>query len=151
DGGEIVNELLTQAPQVSVLVTSRERLNLVGETVYPLQGMSIPKDAMLDQISTYSAVQLFIECATRIRPGFRLTESDAYHVADICRLVDGVPLAIVMAAVWIHVLSPAEIVSEIQQSLDFLEVETRDIPVRHRSMRAVFDQSWRLLTDDEQT
>jgi predicted ATPase/DNA-binding CsgD family transcriptional regulator len=150
DGVEIVNELLSQASQVSVLVTSRERLNLFGETVYSLDGMSVPKDAILDQISDYSAVQLFIDHAKRTRPTFKLNERDAQHVAAICRLVDGIPLAIVMAASWMNALSLAEIADEIRKSLDFLEIETRDVPARHRSMRAVFDQSWRLLSEDEQ-
>jgi predicted ATPase/DNA-binding CsgD family transcriptional regulator len=146
DGVEIVNELLTQAPQVSVLVTSRERLNLSGETVYPLQGLSITSHVLSDN----SAVQLFVDRMTRIRSDFRCSQSDVHQIAEICRLVDGIPLAIVMAAAWIDVISLADIATEIQKSLDFLEIETRDIPVRHRSMRAVFDQSWRLLTPVEQ-
>jgi predicted ATPase/DNA-binding CsgD family transcriptional regulator len=150
DGVEIVNELLTQAPQVSVLVTSRERLNLSGEMIYPLQGMSIPNDVHLNQLSDYSAVELFIDRTKRIRRDFKLTNSDIEQIVQICRLVDGIPLAIVMAAAWVDVLSLPEIVSEIQKSLDFLEIETRDVPLRHRSMRAVFDQSWRLLTEVEQ-
>ncbi len=150
DGVEIVNELLTQAPQVSVLVTSRERLNLAGETVYSIEGMSLPKQLPSDQLSHYSAVQLFIDRMARLRPDFRVTESDIQQIAKICRLVDGTPLAIVMAASWVNVLSLTEIADEIQKGLDFLEVETRDLPVRHRSMRAVFDQSWRLLTEHEQ-
>jgi predicted ATPase/DNA-binding CsgD family transcriptional regulator len=150
DGTEIVNELLTQAPQILVIATSRERLNLTGETVYSLEGMSFPRHVPSGQLSEYSAVQLFIDRARRIRQDFQLRPRDIQYIVDICRLVDGVPLAIVMAAAWIDVISLADIVTEIQKSLDFLEIETRDIPVRHRSMRAVFDQSWRLLTEVEQ-
>jgi predicted ATPase/DNA-binding NarL/FixJ family response regulator len=139
DGVELVNELLTQAPQVSVLVTSRERLNLSGETVYPLQ-----------VLSDNSAFQLFIDRMARVRPDFRCSESDVHQIAEICRLVDGIPLAVVMAASWVNALSLAEIADEIRKSLDFLEIETRDVPARHRSMRAVFDQSWGLLSKDEQ-
>ena len=85
-----------------------------------------------------------LQAARQIRPHYEPT-ADLAHVARICRLVEGMPLAILLAASWMDVLSPAEIADEIERGLDFLEADLRDLPARHRSMGAVFDVSWKLL------
>src|SRR5690606_8111449 len=97
----------------------------------------------------YSAVELFLQGARQVRPGFEMGDADLPHVAHICRLVEGMPLGLLLAAAWIEVLTPAEIAAEIQRSLDFLETGLRDVPERQRSIRAVFDHSWRLLDERE--
>ena len=97
----------------------------------------------------YSAVKLFMLAARRVRPDFELHDGDLAYLTRICRLVGGMPLGILLAAGWVDTLTPAEIAAEIVQNLDFLETETRDVPERQRSIRAVLDHSWRLLLDQE--
>jgi predicted ATPase len=146
----LVAEILRAAPAVRILVTSRARLNVEGESLYPVAGMKFPgQEALYDAIQ-YSAVKLFLQSARRVRPGFELAAADLKYVARICRLVQGMPLGILLAAGWLEMLAPAEIAAEIGRSLDFLETDLRDVPERQRSMRAVFDHSWGLLTEREQ-
>jgi predicted ATPase len=95
-------------------------------------------------------VALFVQQAQRVRAGFKLSPVEAPHVVRICRLVEGVPLGIELAASWLRVLSCEEIAGEIEQNLDFLTSVLQDVPERHRSLRAVFDHSWRLLSPAEQ-
>jgi predicted ATPase len=92
---------------------------------------------------------LFLQRARRAHVGFDATTDDYPVIVRICKLVDGMPLAVELAATWVRTLTCAEIADEIERSLDFLSVSARDIPPRHRSMRAVFDHSWELLSDDE--
>jgi predicted ATPase/class 3 adenylate cyclase len=163
DGTQLVTEILQTAPQVDILVSSRTRLNLQGEHFFHLAGMRYPEQAkgetasaraqVLAQLAgegaAYSAVQLFTAAAGRVQAGFELTAENAEDVVRICRLVDGMPLGLLLAAAWVELLTPREIADEIAQSLDFLETELRDVPKRQRSLRATFDHSWRLLTERE--
>jgi predicted ATPase len=149
DGLDLVVELLQQAAGVKLLVTSRERLNLQGEWVFDLQGLPVPPDGQGKQLGAYSAVALFVERARQVRAGFALTTQNQQEIVRICRLVEGMPLAIELAAAWAHVLSCQEIAQEIECNLDFLAVVRRDLPDRHRSLRAMFDHSWKLFTDKE--
>ncbi|MFZ1752919.1 MAG: AAA family ATPase [Caldilineaceae bacterium] len=151
DGAGLVQELLQAAPRLKVLVTSRERLRLSGETVFLLDGMDFPDWETAPDLNTYSAVSLFLQSARFARPGFTLQPDDLPYVVRLCRLVDGVPLGIVLAAAWVEMLSLPEITGEIERSLDFLSSDLRDLPERQRSLRAVFDHSWRLLTDNERS
>ncbi|MFL5806666.1 MAG: tetratricopeptide repeat protein [Roseiflexaceae bacterium] len=152
DAGGATWELLAaigrQAPGVKLLVTSRERLNLQGEWVVELRGLPLPGegDAVFEDSS---AVALFLQTARRTQSGFALADEDRACVAHICRLVEGMPLAIELAAAWVRVLPCAEIAAEIERTLDFLAASARDIPARHRSLRAVFDHSWNLLSAEE--
>ncbi|MDQ4076121.1 MAG: tetratricopeptide repeat protein, partial [Chloroflexota bacterium] len=148
------------ASEVSLLVTSRERLNLRGEWVLDVKGLSYlpaPPTSLDDAgvsngkpVESYSAVQLFLQSARRIRPGFSLSEAEQSAVAQICRLLAGMPLGIELAAAWVRMLSCEEVAQEIERNLDFLSTSLRDQPARHRSLRAVFDHSWDLLTEEEQ-
>jgi len=154
EAGPAVLELLTAAPQLKLLVTSRALLRLSGEYSYPVPPLLELPDPRrlppLDRVTQYAAVQLFIERARARQPEFAVTNDNAPAVAEICYRLDGLPLAIELAAAWIEMLPPAEILTELGRSLDFLETDLRDIPERHRSLRAVFDYSWDLLTPDEQ-
>jgi predicted ATPase/class 3 adenylate cyclase len=148
DGATIVSKILSAAPQVSVIATSRSKLNLTGESVIPLKGLGTAWEAP-EQALHVSGVQLFLSAARRARPGFELQSEDLDPLARILTLTSGMPLAILLAAAWANMLSVSEIASEIEKSLDFLQAETGDVPDRHRSIRAVFEYSWQLLSTDE--
>jgi predicted ATPase/DNA-binding XRE family transcriptional regulator len=149
DGVGLLAEMLQHAANVKLVVTSRERLLLQGEWVVDLQGLAVPPDRQTDQMEAYSAVGLFVERARRVRTSFILSERNRADVARICQLVDGLPLGIELAAAWMPTLSCAEIAQEIAHNLDFLATSVRDLPARHRSLRAVFDHSWKLLVSEE--
>ena len=160
---EAVTELLRASPGVTILATSRTRLNAQGEYVLRLAGMAQPPEgADFDQARPDSvdpaepdvvdpagsdAIELFMQSARRIQPRFELTPANQASVARICRLVEGMPLGILLAAAWTEMLTPGEIAAEISHGLDFLSSDASDLPVRQRSIRAVFDHSWKLLDE----
>ena len=156
EGGEkLVDEILQAAPQVKIIITSRMRLKQQAEQLFPIGGMAYPsensaasKDSTL-ALGDYGAVQLFVQCAWRVRPDFGLTADNQTYVLDICRLLQGMPLGIVLAASWLESLSTRAISREMQQNLDFLATDMGDVPRRQRSLRAAFNHSWRLLNDRE--
>ena len=143
-----LSELLSEAPSVKLLVTSREALNLQQEWLYPLRGLPVPPGPAADDIGKYGAVALFRERARRMRPDFSL-DDERRAVVRICRLVEGLPLALELAASWTRTLACTEIADEIERNLDFLSRPLRDVPARHRSMQAVFDQMWALVPEEE--
>ncbi|MFW5942904.1 MAG: ATP-binding protein [Chloroflexota bacterium] len=149
DGTGLLAEIVRQAPAVKLLVTSRERLNLAGEWVFDLQGLPVPPPGQVEETGSYSAVALFLQTARHVQASFSLPADEWPAVARICQLVEGMPLAIELAAAWVRVLSCAEIADEIEGSLDFLAGAMRDAPPRQRSLRAAFDHSWSLLAHDE--
>jgi predicted ATPase/predicted amidohydrolase len=138
EGASLMAEILRGAPAVKLIVTSRERLNLQGEWLIEVGGLE-----------QRSAVELFLQSARRVCPDFAPSDGDAAEITRICALVGWMPLAIELAASWLRVLPLGEIEEEIRQSMDFLTASFRDIPERHRSLRAVFDHSWRLLSEEE--
>ncbi|MCB8979015.1 MAG: AAA family ATPase [Ardenticatenaceae bacterium] len=150
-GAALVNDMLQACPYLAILVTSRQRLGLTGETGYKLGGLDFPDWLTPEDGLAYTAVQLFVENCCRLQPDFALTKSNVAGVGRICQLVQGTPLALLLAASWLTLLSPAEIAAEIETSIDFLAAELVDLPSRHHSMQAVFDYSWQLLTPTEQT
>ena len=149
DGVVLVTDILQAAPDVQILATSRERLHLHEEQVYPIQGLEFPDWETPEDAGEYTAVQLFLQSARRIKPDFELAAGDLTYLTRICRLVAGMPLAIELAAAWVEMLSLADIAAEIGQSLDLLETDLRNVPQRHRSIRAVFDASWERLSQAE--
>lgn len=154
---KLVADILEASRQVKVLVTSRERLNLRGEWVFEVPGMQFPAGSISpanfsesgNEIERFSAVKLFLQSAYRAQADFVLTAQDKPHVIRICQLVEGIPLAIELAAGWVRLLSCQEIAEEIQHNTEFLATPLRDVPERHRSLQAVFDYSWNLLVDKE--
>lgn len=151
DHAEIVSDILKGAPYVKLLVTSRERLRLRGETAFEVDAMSTPyEDESVEAMEEYPVVKLFLQSAHRVAGDFELNAETAPHVARVINLVGGVPLGVELAAAWLEALSVKEIVAEIENSLDFLETDLRDVPERHRSLRAVFEYSWLLMTEEEQ-
>jgi len=143
-------EILQCTTGVKLLVTSREALDLQGEWVFEVRGLPFPETEQTKKCDEYPAVALFIQRARRASPGFAVSEGDLTGIAQLCRLVEGMPLAIELAATWSRLLSPAEIATEIEGGLDFLTTAVRDLPERHRSMRVVFDHSWQRLSAREQ-
>jgi DNA-binding SARP family transcriptional activator/predicted ATPase len=144
----LLAEILAESEGSKALVTSRVRLNQSGEHVYPLNGMRVPPPEIQGQESEYSAVELFLEAARRVKPGYQPECPE--DVATICRLVEGMPLSLLLASTWVSDYSPKEIAAQISHSLDFLAVEWSDLPERQRSLRATFEYSWRLLSAWEQ-
>ena len=149
-GAHLAAEILGAAPDVTILATSREKLALNAETVFSVIGMPFPDRNVADDIQSYSAVGLFIQSAQRTRSDFTLHADDLRHVARICQLVEGMPLAILLAASWVDVLSLEEIADELSQSLDILQTELRDIPAHQRSIRTTIDRSWNQLSASDQ-
>jgi predicted ATPase/DNA-binding CsgD family transcriptional regulator len=146
-GADLLSEILAEAPLTKLLVTTREALVLRDELVFPVPGMRIPSDEVED-LEEYDALRLFVERARRVNRSFS-PEREWPQIIRICRLVQGLPLGIELAATWTKTLPCEQIAAEIEKSVDFLSTSMRDVPERHRTMRAVFDESWRLLTDDE--
>jgi predicted ATPase/DNA-binding SARP family transcriptional activator/Tfp pilus assembly protein PilF len=151
-GAELLGEILQKAPEVKLLVTSRERLNLRWEWRFEIEGLEYPsaETPAEKELGDYSAVQLFHQVARRAQRRFSLSAQDKTALVRICRLVEGLPLGIELAAAWVEVHTCEEIAEEIERSLDLLATSMRDVPRRHRSVRATFEYSWRLLTRAEQ-
>ena len=150
NGIELLDELLEYAPHVKLLTTSREQLNLRAEWVFEVQGLPIPANLEQENLKSNSAVALFTQRARQVKMNFVLTPEDSRTVTRICQLVDGLPLGLELAATWVRMMALQEVAHEIEQSLDFLSTTGRDVPQRHRSIRAVFDHSWSLLSQTEQ-
>jgi DNA-binding SARP family transcriptional activator/predicted ATPase len=144
-------ELLAAAPGLTLIVTTRERLQLAAEWVYEVRGMSAPASEDSDAFEGYDAVDLLTERIRQVRPGAPLRHDERPDVIRICRLASGFPLALELAAAWAATLPLARIASEIQENHDFLVATARDTPDRHASMRAVFTSSWDMLTPEEQS
>jgi len=149
-GIEVLGKLLANAPQVKLLATSHESLGLQDEWVFEVQGLTVPKSIYEERSAQNTSVELFLQRARRAHVGYNFTVEDYPSILRICQLVDGIPLGIELAATWVRTLSCKEIAYEIERDLGFLATSARDIPARHRSMRAVFDHSWKLLTSEEQ-
>ena len=149
DGAGLLSETLQFAPGTKLLVTSREPLHLQVEWNFEVQGLPIPEGDQPEELEASSAALLFLQRARQARVGFTLADNDRPSVLRICRMVQGLPLAIELAASWVRTLSCLEIAQEIGRNLDFLAVSSRDLPERHRSITAVFDHSWNLLSPEE--
>lgn len=149
-GRALILALLQNAPKVELLVTSRERLNLAEEWVLRLSGLATTATS---EAELSPAMALFVQRAQQVESAFTLTPEGDWSetaVAEICQLLDGLPLAIELAAAWVRLLSCPEILAELRHNLDGLSASAVNFPDRHRSLRAVFDYSWQLLAPDEQ-
>jgi predicted ATPase/DNA-binding CsgD family transcriptional regulator len=151
-------ELLAAAPGVRVMVTSRELLHLYGEHDYPVPPLSIPDPTTLPDLETpshYESIALFVQRAQAVKPSFQMTERNAPTLAEICLRLDGLPLAIELAAARILVLQPEELLARLQDEggesrLRLLTGGARNLPERQRTLRATIDWSYNLLNPDEQ-
>lgn len=159
--GPMVSHLLKAAPRLKVLATSREVLHLSGEHDFPVPPLSLPPvltakgnsgrytPLPMECLSDYESVQLFVLRAVAYKPDFVLSEENAYIIAAICRKLDGLPLAIELAAARIRHLSPQAILDRLQDRLALLTGGARDIPLRQRTLRATIEWSYGLLSEDE--
>ena len=143
--------LLQAGPALTAIVTSRHLLGLQAEFVWRMTGLEVPPDADLTSTALlhYSSVALFVERAKRLQYNFRLTPENQAAIAAICRLVDGLPLAIELAAALIKRYSSAALYKALQHDYKILATTVRDLPARHRSIKAMLDYSWRLLRPAE--
>ncbi len=148
---EFILELLGHAPGITILATSRERLKLRCEWVFPVEGLPTVGPQISAGDGEETSADLFIQCARRFQPGFGVDPVQREAIGQICWLLDGLPLAIELAAPWTRLLPCTEIAQEIQNDIDFLAEEGHGVPARHTSMRAVFDHSWNLLSLEEQS
>ncbi|MDJ0753530.1 MAG: BTAD domain-containing putative transcriptional regulator [Ardenticatenaceae bacterium] len=150
DGAALLNDLLQNCPHIDLLVTSRQRLSLSSESRYELGGLAFPARPSPTDAISFNAVRLFVDSGQRARQEFSLNEENVGDVIRICRLVEGMPLGLILAAAWLTLLTPAEIAAEIEAGLDFLAADLADLPLRQRSMQAVFAGSWQGLSPAEQ-
>ncbi|HNB52751.1 MAG TPA: AAA family ATPase, partial [Anaerolineales bacterium] len=150
EGAELVSEILTASAAVQIVVTSRERLHIREEQMFPISGLEFPEWEAPDAPDEYTAMELFLQSARRVLPDFKLVAGDMVSLTRVCRLVGGMPLGLELAASWVNMLSLQEIAAEVQNCYDFLETDLRNLPDRHRSIRAVFNSSWNRLNETEQ-
>jgi predicted ATPase len=149
-----LGELLARCPGVAMLATSRTVLGLRAEREYPLPPLALPADpgtASVAEVAASPAVALFVDRARAVRPGFALTEGNAAAVTEICRRLEGVPLAIELAAARTRLLDPAALLDRLAASLDALGTGAVDVPERQRTLRATVEWSVGLLTGDERS
>ncbi len=155
---DLLLQLLHNAPELTLLVTSRERLNVQAEDLFVLEGLPTPRPtteesglgAPEQQPENFAAVQLFCDRARRFDKSFQLTNETLPAVLRICALVEGMPLGLELAASWIGDFSCTELANALAKNLDLLQATQRDLAPKHQSMQAVFDYSWHLLTPTEQ-
>jgi non-specific serine/threonine protein kinase len=149
---ELVQTLLQHCPTLRVLATSQEALGIAGETVYPVPSLTMPDPSRLppvEQLTGFESIRLFVERATASRPGFALTPGNAAAVAQICARLDGIPLAIELAAARVKVLSVDEIATRLADRFRLLTLGSRSAPARHQTLRAALDWSFDLLNEKE--
>ena len=148
---QLIDVLLKNCPQLKILATSREPLNMTGEAVYRVPPLGFPNlQQMLDTFRNYESIQLFEERAQLIQFDFSLTPQNAASVAQICQCLDGIPLAIELAAAKVAVFSTEQIAKQLQESFNLLAQGSRTALLRHQTLRASIDWSWSLLTASEQ-
>jgi predicted ATPase/class 3 adenylate cyclase len=152
DAAPAVEQLLSHAPGVKVMVTSRSVLSVYGEREYPVPPLELPdlgSAEILDALSESESVSLFVERARAVRPNFRLTAENALAVAEICSRLDGLPLAIELAAVRVNVLTPQAMLPRLDERLSLLTAGPRSLPERQRTLRGAIDWSYRLLEEPQ--
>jgi DNA-binding SARP family transcriptional activator/predicted ATPase len=154
EGAEQVLAYLEHAPRIKILVTSREDLPIQDGQIFPLRGLAYPGEKALaasdnQAIAAYSAMLLFVERVRAFEPGYTPDEKEWQEIRHICELVEGMPLALELAAAWMHVLSPAGITLEIERNLEILATDYVGIPPRHQRMQAVLDATWERISARE--
>ena len=151
--GALAQQLLAGCPGLVIMATSRAPLSVAEESVFPvppLKTVDVGVGAAGTYLAQGEATRLFLDRATVMLSGYNISSHNAEAITQICRRLDGLPLAIELAASWIRVLSAQDILKQVEQSLDFLSSSEPTLARRHRSMRAVLDYSWRRLTGEQQ-
>lgn len=153
EAAPLVTDLLAESPRLTVLATSREALRLSGEFEYPVPPLSVPDQDLTGQISellAFDSVALFVQRAEATSPGFNLTAENAPAVVRICARLDGLPLAIELAAARVKLFTPEQLLDRLENRLGLLTSGPRDLPDRQRTLRSAIDWSFNLLTEGEQ-
>ena len=151
EGAQVAHELLERIPTLTCLVTSRRRLDLTGEREFFVAPLPVPSgDETPEGLMHFASVQLFVDRAQAVRPDFQVTEGNAKSLAELCYRLEGIPLALELAAARAQVMTPAQMVAELEHRFDFLVSRKRDVERRHRTLRAAMDWSYRLLSPDLQ-
>jgi DNA-binding SARP family transcriptional activator/predicted ATPase len=145
-----LSRLIQEAPELRVIVTSRERLNLQAEQLLELQGLDFPKGRSGEEsgLSEYGAIQLFVNSVQRHRSEIDWA-AEKTAVIQLCQLTEGMPLALELAATWMRILSVNEVLVEIQSGLAGLTTTLHDVPARHQSLQTVIEASWHLLSAED--
>jgi len=147
---ELAGRVLAGAPGVRILATSREPLGITGETLCPVPSLDLPPlDASPAEAAQHSAVRLFTDRAAAVRPGFTISEETVGPVVRICRALDGIPLAIELAAARLRALTPAQVADRLDDRFRLLSVGSRTALPQHQTLRAIVDWSWELLDEPE--
>jgi predicted ATPase/DNA-binding SARP family transcriptional activator/Flp pilus assembly protein TadD len=147
----LIARILADAPGITLLVTSRHRLNLREEWLFDLNGLSYPAETAVAEPAQYSALQFFVQQAQRLQRTFAPTADDWAAIARLCQLLEGLPLGLELAAAWVRQTDCAGILARLEQSPEMLATQLYNVPARHRSLSAVFHHSWALLTPGEQS
>jgi hypothetical protein len=149
-GADVAQALLLRVPTLSLLITSRQRLLLGGEQEFPLPPLPTPPEGpeTPERLIAYPSVALFVHRAQAARPDFQLRPQNTESVAALCAKLEGVPLAIELAAAWAQTLTPGQMLERLQHRFDLLVSRRRDLPGRHATLRATIEWSYRLLPPD---
>lgn len=146
-----LGRLASSVPGVRLIVTSRERLGLAAETLFEVEGLPFPPPGVEGDLESYDAARLFLNSARRVYPGLALDPATRQSVARLCQLVEGMPLALELAASWVRVMPCADLVRDLEErNLELLAARRPDRPDRHTSIRTAFGYTWDRLTEDQQ-
>ncbi len=144
-----VLDLITSCPNVNILCTSRAPLNISPEYVYLLHPFVVPDRWQFEKLNNYASIQLFITRAQLANRNFEITDDNAQLIVDICHRLDGLPLAIELAAARLRILTAYQLLEQIKESISILSAKSHDIPQRHQTLQATIDWSYNLLTEQE--
>ncbi|MCW3054008.1 MAG: putative ATPase, partial [Chthonomonadales bacterium] len=145
----LIRVLLQRVPALVCLVTSRQALQLGGEQVFPVPPLTLPADATpLETLRSNDSIALYMDRARSARPDFALTTHNAIAITTLCRRLEGMPLALEMAAAWVKTIPPHKMLERLEHQLDLLVSRRRDLPARHQSLRATIEWSYDLLPAD---
>jgi len=149
---EDIAELVSRCPSLQVIATSRAPLKIGAESEFDLPPLALPpaEGGRIDELGGYASVGLFLQRAEKVKPGFALTAANAPAVVSICRRLDGLPLALELAAARIRILEPAALLQRLDHALDLLTSGDRDLPLRQRTLRTTISWSYSLLSPEEQ-
>lgn len=152
EGSSLIKEWLEQIPHLSCLVTSRRALDLEGESVFPVPPLPVPESGLNpEEVLKNSSVRLFVDRAQSVRPDFQATPGNSALLVDLCRRLEGLPLAVELAAARVQAISLTQILQQLDHRFDFLVSRKRDVSGRHRTLRATLEWSIRLLPPEGQT
>ncbi len=151
---QLADTLLRASPSLRILATSREALNIVGETIWPIPSLSLPDPQSLpalESLMRYDSLRLFIERAAAARPDFAMTKQNSTDIVQVCQRLDGLPLAIELAAPLVKALTVEQITERLKSRFQLLTHGSRTSPLRHQTLRAMMDWSYKLLSTSEQS